>query len=138
DPIGLELHPVVGVFDHRIVRAKFFDDTAVARLARVDRDDPEILPMLAAHHFHAYANCHECYLSQIEDCYFRRFSCLRLRLRSSARSFALLRWPVPTLVFIICAPGWNAPILPRPVTILTRSQTLILAICRMSVRTWSN
>ena len=30
-------------------------------------------------------------------------------------------------------PGWKAPALPRPVTILMRSQMLILAICRISV-----
>src|SRR5262245_31695735 len=39
---------------------------------------------------------------------FRRFSCLLFFLRSSARSLALLRWPVSPLVLNLL-PGINAP-----------------------------
>src|SRR5437764_3379183 len=58
DPARPQDHAVVGVRDHRVVGAQFFDDAAVARLARVDGHDAEKRAVLAPHLLHADANGH--------------------------------------------------------------------------------
>src|SRR5438105_5068308 len=57
--LGLELHALVGVLDHRVVRTQLLDDPAIARLARIDGYDTEIGPMLATHHLHANPDSHD-------------------------------------------------------------------------------
>src|SRR5215472_7199939 len=55
--------------------------------------------------------------------YFRFLFCLRCFLRSSARSFGVLRCPVPIFVFGNMPPGLSAPALPIPISIFSRSNS---------------
>jgi len=67
--------------------------------------------------------------------HFRRFSPFFFFFRSSARSLALLRWPVPTFIFCGAAPGWNMPRFAEVHHHLHRCHMLMLAICRIKPRT---
>src|SRR5262245_43623447 len=59
DAVRLQRHALVGLLDLRIVGAQLLEDAAVARLPRIDRHDPEIMPVLPPHHLHAYAYGHD-------------------------------------------------------------------------------
>src|SRR5260370_17674182 len=94
--------------------------------------------MLAPELFHANANSHEFTFPSSSrrlgkrnefrspNRYLLFLSCFRFFFRSSARSLALLRWPVPTLVFIILKPGAAAPILLISVSLFPPSQISLL------------
>src|SRR5205823_5651047 len=135
DAIGPELDALVGVLHLRVVGAQLLDDPAVARLARVDGHDAEVLAVLPPHHLHADSDCHfrppgirdsglgirnqATLIPNPESLIPYRFFFF---LRSLARSLGLLRWPVPIFCLGNMPPGEKALTLPSPVIILMRSR----------------
>ena len=58
DAVGLEQRSGVGLVDHRVVGAQFFQHASVARVTRIDGTDAEERAVLAAHPLHANSDCH--------------------------------------------------------------------------------
>src|SRR5262249_48664650 len=73
----------------RIVGAEFLEHAPIARLPAVDRDDPEEMPVLPAHHLHANTNGHDALPSMLtgSGADYSRKKCSR---RKSAFSFLLV------------------------------------------------